>query len=216
MRSVGSGRTDPCRSATRDCQWRTILADVWCHPTPLNVQINRMYKHAFAPTNNYRLLDCGPPGGDVERYWNRQTPHDAGRSAMNRARCSLLAFWTPHAASILPLQACYGGGLFHAEAGDLRGQLLPDPRTGSGASMSPGDATDLSMSPPTTRQISNDSWGGRRPTPGFTNLEELFSEKAYAFFFRPHQYLVDQSFALPQHFVEKQYYLNKMHKPFSE
>ena len=27
-------------------------------------------------------------------------------------------------------------GLFYAEAGDLRGQLLPGPRTGSGASMS--------------------------------------------------------------------------------
>ena len=29
-----------------------------------------------------------------------------------------------------------GGGVFHAKAGDLRGQLLPGPRTGSGASMS--------------------------------------------------------------------------------
>ena len=56
----------------------------------------------------------------------------------------------------------YGGGgdLFHAEAGDLRGQLLPGLRTGCGASMSLGDVADFSMSPRTTRQISRDSWGG--------------------------------------------------------
>ena len=40
VRSVGSGRTGPYRPAPRECRWRTILTDVWCHPVPLSIQIN--------------------------------------------------------------------------------------------------------------------------------------------------------------------------------
>ena len=71
----------------------------------------------------WRLSDCGPPGLGLERNRSCQTRHDAGRSAMNRSGCSLQACRTPHAASVLPLRTCYGGGVFHAEAGDLMGQF---------------------------------------------------------------------------------------------
>ena len=71
----------------------------------------------------WNLSDCGPPGLGLERNRSCQTRHDAGRSAMNRSGCSLQACRTPHAASVLPLRTCYGGGVFHAEAGDLMGQF---------------------------------------------------------------------------------------------
>ena len=71
----------------------------------------------------WRLSDCRPPGLGLERNRSCQTRHDAGRSAMNRSGCSLQACRTPHAASVLPLRTCYGGGVFHAEAGDLMGQF---------------------------------------------------------------------------------------------
>ena len=112
-------------------RWRSILADVWCHPAPLNVQINRMRIFAFAPNNNYSLSDSGPPGVGLERNRSCQTRHDAGRPAINRSGCSPQACRTPHAASVLPLRACYGacygGGVFHAEAGDSRGRSVTRP-----------------------------------------------------------------------------------------
>ena len=39
--------------------------------------------------------------------------------------------------------------------------------------------------------------------------------KCFCILFRPHQHLVGHGFALPRHFVDLQYPLNKMHKPLS-
>ena len=133
---------------------------------PSNVQIKRMCKCAFAPNINYRLSDCGPPGVGLER--NGTVRHDTMRVDLRRAGQGVRYRPSGHP---MPPPSCFfrlvtGGGLLHAEAGDLRGQMSPDPQTGSGASMSLGDVADLSMSLPTIRQNLRDSWGCRRRSEG--------------------------------------------------
>ena len=223
---IRSNRSVSVSASNPRFRWRTILADVWCHPAPLNVQINRMYKRAFAKiaiigcriaarqasaSKETELSDsirCGSicdeqagsslkafrtshavsvlplqtssrsglfhtEAGDLRgqllpgpfakiaiigcRIAARQASASKETELSDSIRCgsicdeqagsSLKAFRTSHAVSVLPLQTSSRSGLFHTEAGDLRGQLLPGPQTGSRVSMSPGDATDLSMPP---------------------------------------------------------------------
>ena len=133
-----------------------------------------MYKRAFAKIAiiGCRIAACR---ASDSKETELSDSIRCGSICDEQAGSSLKAFRTSHAVSVLPLQASFRSSLFHTEAGDLRGQLLPGPQTGSRASMSLGNATDLSMSPsgsgafsmspPTTRQISRDRWRGAAAGP---------------------------------------------------
>ena len=143
---IRSNRSVSVSASNPRFRWRTILADVWCHPAPLNVQINRMCKRAFA---KIAIIGCriAARQASASKETELSDSIQCGSICDEQAGSSLKAFRTSHAVSVLPLQTSSRSGLFHTEAGDLRGQLLPGPQTGSRVSMSPGDATDLSMPP---------------------------------------------------------------------